>query len=178
MIRTRSTALLLVLMVLVGPAYPQCLDYEPSIVYLAGLVRRITYPGRPNYESIEAGDEPETGWYLILNRPICTNKKGTDDNYPARTHESRIQLVLRSAQYRAYKHFVDNVVVVEGSLFAASTGHHHANLLLTVTSIGRAPSQGDPTRCSGLILSGSHAGAVACCAISYPHYECTRLQFP
>jgi hypothetical protein len=178
MLRTRTMALFFAFVAVSAPGHPQCLNYEPSIVQLTGIMKRITYPGRPNYESIEAGDEPDTGWYLILKHPICTNEKATDDNYPALTNESKIQLVVRAAQYGEYRHFVNSTVAVEGSLFAASTGHHHTNLLLQVTSIKRAPSRGDPTLCSGLVSSWSRPGVVACCGISDRYSERTRLQFP
>lgn len=47
------------LLVLTFSSYAQCLEYEPSSVSLVGTIVRRTYPGRPNYESIKKGDEPE-----------------------------------------------------------------------------------------------------------------------
>jgi len=40
-------------------------------VKLAGKVLREVYPGRPNFESVKKGDEKETGWFLIFEKPIC-----------------------------------------------------------------------------------------------------------
>jgi hypothetical protein len=40
-------------------AAPPCLKYEPEVVELKGKVKRVVFPGRPNYESVKAGDEPE-----------------------------------------------------------------------------------------------------------------------
>lgn len=37
---------------------------DGDTVSLTGKVWRETFPGRPNYESIENGDEPETVWVL------------------------------------------------------------------------------------------------------------------
>jgi len=62
-----------------------CLTYEPDVVMLQGVLRRHTFPGVPNYESVKAGDEPETGFYLHLARPVCTTGASGDDpvNYSA-----------------------------------------------------------------------------------------------
>jgi hypothetical protein len=51
-------------------AAAQCLEYEPKIVRLSGVLVRETYPGRPNYESIKKGDETETIWVLRLKQPM------------------------------------------------------------------------------------------------------------
>ena len=53
---------LLLVLVLAGPAQAknECLKYEPEIVEVAGVLETKTFPGPPNYESIEAGDRPET----------------------------------------------------------------------------------------------------------------------
>ena len=60
------------LTVLAFQAEPGCLPYEPEPVQMTGTLVRLTFPGRPNYESIEEGDEPETGFYLELSRGVCT----------------------------------------------------------------------------------------------------------
>jgi hypothetical protein len=41
------------------PFSGQCLSYAPASVTLTGALTSKTFPGRPNYESIEKGDEPE-----------------------------------------------------------------------------------------------------------------------
>src|SRR2546426_7120545 len=77
-----------------------CLSYEPAVVTLTGRLERRTYPGRPNYESIKEGDEPETHFYLNLPRSICTNgERDSPDTYPQQ-NVKLIQLVLELEGYK------------------------------------------------------------------------------
>lgn len=54
-----------------GSVATKCLEYEPKVISLSGTLVRETHPGRPNYESIAGGDEPETIWVLRLKEAIC-----------------------------------------------------------------------------------------------------------
>jgi len=54
-----------------GLVRAQCLQYEPNVVSLSGVIVRETHPGRPNYSSVAEGDEPETIWVLKLEKAIC-----------------------------------------------------------------------------------------------------------
>lgn len=112
-------------------AAPQCLHYEPSVVALSGTLVRKTFPGPPNFESVENGDRAETGYYLQLNPGICTRAAGNDD---AGDHDGikEIQLVLSGAQYDALRPKLGARVTLTGSLFEAHSGHHHTPVLLMV----------------------------------------------
>jgi hypothetical protein len=59
-----------------------CLRYKPDTVAVAGVLTRKTFPGRPNYESVKEGDEPETAFYLEVGVPLCTiaSPDSADDN--------------------------------------------------------------------------------------------------
>lgn len=108
-----------------------CLSYEPAMVRISGRLERKTYPGRPNFKSIRNGDEPETGFYLSVSRPICTNADGSSaDAYPQQNGVKLVQLVLDRAGYKKLRPMLSRIVTLKGSLFAAHTGHHHAPLLL------------------------------------------------
>jgi Domain of unknown function (DUF4431) len=113
-----------------------CLSYEPSTVMLKGKIGRKTFAGRPNYESIKKGDEPEIYWVLRLTKPICVNG---DESMPngenPEKNVSDIQLGLDEEQYARYKDLLGKEVVVRGTLSHALTGHHHTNVLLKVTEI-------------------------------------------
>ena len=114
-----------------GPAW--CLSYEPDTVRIAGTLRQITYPGRPNYESIANGDEPETGYYLVLAKEVCTKgDSSSSDAYPV-SHVDTVQLVLDSAGYVRLRPSLGTTTTLSGTLFAAQTGHHHAPILLQVS---------------------------------------------
>jgi hypothetical protein len=119
------------LLILTLGSSAQCLEYEPSPVSLVGTIVRRTYPGRPNYESIKKGDEPERIWVIQLVKAICVSAK---DENEAESNQSQVQLVLNEAQYKEYRNFVGKKVTVSGTLFHGHTGHHHKKLLI-MTSI-------------------------------------------
>jgi len=114
-------------------AAAQCLAYEPKVVRLSGVIVRETHPGRPNYESIANGDEPETIWVLKLKNAICV--LASDDINVEADNEKEIQLVLEAEQYRRYRRLLGQRVTVSGKLFHSHTGHHHKTLLLKTDGI-------------------------------------------
>jgi hypothetical protein len=115
-----------------GSATAQCLQYEPKVVGLSGVLVRETYPGRPNYESIARGDEPETIWVIKLKKAICVQ---TSQDFVKEDSEKEVQLVLEPAQYRRYRRLLGKRVFATGKLFHSHTGHHHKRLLLTTSRI-------------------------------------------
>jgi hypothetical protein len=96
---------------------------------LRGKIRRETFAGPPNYESIKSGDAPETYWILHLAKPICVSGEEPEKNV------SDIQLILSADQYPRHKGLLGKRVVVSGKLMHAETGHHHTSVLLTVAEI-------------------------------------------
>lgn len=114
-------------LLLSGPATAQCLEYEPKVVRLTGTLVRETHPGRPNYESIASGDEPETIWVLKLQDAICVG--GAIEADSSESGQAEIQLVLEQAQYNKYRSLLGQNVTVRGNLFHGHTGHHHKRLL-------------------------------------------------
>lgn len=123
------------LALLAEPVPAGCLKYEPAEVGLAGVIARETFPGRPNYESVEAGDEPETVWVLALEKPVCVDGANGDDTNVSERGVRRLQLVLSRDQYAAYGSLLGMKVRVCGTLFHAITGHHHTSVLITVSRI-------------------------------------------
>ena len=109
-----------------------CLKYEPAVLVLTGSLHRATFPGKPNFESVVNGDEPETGFYLTLNQPICTQGDSGPDRQP---HDAvkEVQLVLTKTQYATLRSKIGDQVQLRGQLFSSFTGHHHADVLLRVT---------------------------------------------
>lgn len=104
---------------------------------LTGKVWRETFPGPPNYESIEAGDKPETHWILTTDQPYCGEAISFEsgDTYRIPGELTRFQLVLDGDQYEDNQSLVFNNATVTGSLFAGHTGHHHTSMLIDVDSI-------------------------------------------
>jgi hypothetical protein len=129
------TLLLLIFLITTEPApvTQTCLNFEPETVSLKGTIKRRTFPGPPNYESVEKGDQPEVMWVLHVARPICVSASG-DQN--AEKNVSNFQLVFAGAEdYRRYRSFVGKHATVNGTLFSAQTGHHYTRVLLRVTGI-------------------------------------------
>ncbi len=108
-------------------AHADCLPHEPASVVLEGKLQRRTYAGPPNYESVAKGDRPETGFYLLLAKAICT--AGDDLSDPQR-NVRLVQLVLNKEGYDRLRPYLRQPVRLRGTLFGAHTGHHHAPVLL------------------------------------------------
>lgn len=93
-----------------------------------GLVSLEVFPGRPNFESIKNGDEPEKAWILTVS-----NKE----------KKERFQLVVidRDEQkFATLRKSVGKKVTVEGLVWEADNGHHHTPFLITVRSIKEEPN--------------------------------------
>ena len=112
---------------------PRCLEYEATIVNLSGTIKRVTFPGSPNYESIEKSDRPETYWILVLERPACVS---ADPKEPMNVAEARVvevQLILRD--YAKFEHLLGSRVMAKGKLMHKFTGHHHTLVLVQAIEV-------------------------------------------
>lgn len=123
----------------VDRVFGDCLPYGPQIE-LAGRMERETFPGPPNYESIEAGDDPETYWILHLPTPVCA-QAGDEPDEGQERNVTRVQLVLAPDHYRSYRPMLGRHVIASGTLMQRLTGHHHTPLLLQVHSLRMAVEQ-------------------------------------
>lgn len=110
-----------------------CLKYEPVVVSLHGKLERLVFPGRPNYESIAGGDEPEAYFYLRLPASICVGSADSN-NYAdeAKSDIRLVQLLLDEDGYKRLRPLLGHSVTVKGTLEGAMSGHHHAPVLLRV----------------------------------------------
>lgn len=107
---------------------------------LTGKIWRETFPGPPNYESIQDGDEPQTHWILTTDQAYCGMAYNMESGgtYKIPGELTRFQLALDSDQYADNKSLVFENATVTGNLFAGHTGHHHTSMLIDVESIGSA----------------------------------------
>jgi hypothetical protein len=108
----------------------ECLPYAPARVTLSGTLISKTFPGPPNFRSIEKGDEPETFWILALEQPICTTASGDFSN-PACEGVSTLQLLFSNGDSL----LLNRKVRATGSLFSATTAHHHTRVMLQIASM-------------------------------------------
>jgi len=108
------------------------LHYEPEIVTLSGVIKIKTFPGAPNYENIESGDDTESCPYLILDHPIdvIVSPKYQDPNAESEKNLRIIQIAAGDDSDWDDK-YIDNHVHVIGTLYHAITGHHHTQVLIS-----------------------------------------------
>jgi hypothetical protein len=119
------------------PAAQSCLSFEPTVESIVGTLVRKTFAGPPNYESVKAGDEAETGWYVSLARPICVGGTPRDEPNEDVSGVKLVQLVLTHGEYKTHARLVGKTVKATGTFFAAQTGHHYTPVLLQVVSLER-----------------------------------------
>ena len=108
-----------------------CVAYELDTVQVDGVLERRTYPGPPNYESVSRGDAREVGYYMRLTDGLCVTRNLDATNVPT-AGVRRVQLIVDAEQAKRLRRLVGRRVTMRGSLTHASTGHHHAELLLTL----------------------------------------------
>jgi hypothetical protein len=133
-----TLAALLLVLGLEAPGVAECHGWSPASVSLSGKLVSETFPGPPNYESVAQGDQPETYWILLLEKPVCVD--GVDDlgqgHLEARVE--RIQLVLTPELQKKHHASVGSLVEVTGMFMAAVSGHHQTKVLLEVTELRKA----------------------------------------
>lgn len=132
-----SKIIIILTMFLSMSSFAECLKDGQDVAF-AGTVSRETFPGPPNYESIDDGDTPETYWILTIRTPQCVTAESMEsgDLYEVAKSTTRFQLVFEDASiYKTQKNIVENSAVVEGQLFAGFSGHHHTKALVSVKSI-------------------------------------------
>jgi len=107
-----------------------CVHMDKDTVAITGRLERRTYPGPPNYESVKTGDAAETGFYLVLAAPICSQPGATAGG---KRNVRLVQLVLDQRGYDSLRPRLGKSVTLRGTMFEAITGHHHAPLLLDLS---------------------------------------------
>lgn len=114
-----------------------CLSYLPDVVKLTGVITEKTFPGKPNFESVERGDEPETSWYLTLTSPACiAEQKIEDHTLQAYADVREMRLVIEDRQtYDKYRPLLGRTVTVTGTLDEAVSMHSHTPVMLSVAHI-------------------------------------------
>jgi len=89
------------------------------LIELKGKILRHTFPGVPNYQSIEEGDAPETRW--ILEIPVSETQRLEQAGFIpqnalfASEEKCWVQLIAPQAESDPIR-FLDHPVVVQGYL--------------------------------------------------------------
>lgn len=134
--RIKLFFLLIVFIPVIAISENRIVYYEPKLVELTGTIKRLTFPGPPNYESIRKGDENETGPYLILKDPIDVVLYhhiviGNDE--PEKNVKILQLVVYNDEDWPKIKEGAQ--VKIKGTLFRALFGHHHSRVLLGIKNI-------------------------------------------
>ncbi len=151
-IRARSAIILGLWLILGVPAARgECLDLRSQApVTFAGTLSFQIFGGPPYNGGVAKGDTPEPTYILKLDQPVCVQG---DDFLEAGATIDRVQvypdfdLGRTAAMLAKMRGLVGARVVVQGkSPFGAHTGHHHAPLMLPISTIDR---DSDPTEAYG-----------------------------
>lgn len=100
-----------------------------------------TFPGPPNYDSIELGDEIERHFYLALNQPVdvvvTKRDKKSAVNGDSFNAVKILQLVVIKDEHwtRLRELGEGGDLTIKGTLFQRFTGHHHSRVFLNIESI-------------------------------------------
>lgn len=112
------------------------LEYEPAKARLGGWLFERTFPGPPNYESIESGDRPERQWLLWLEQPISVKAKpGEELNFTVEDAREITLVILDQKNYRRWRHLLGMRVVAAGGLFCGMTAHYRTDVAMTVSRL-------------------------------------------
>ncbi|SDH10202.1 DUF4431 domain-containing protein [Pseudomonas abietaniphila] len=107
-----------------------CNQYEPADATLSGTLTRQVFPGPPGFEDVVTGDEPQVGFYLSLAEPLCMKGNENEADIDVEDNETLVQLVLQPTDYDNLRPYLDQPVVLKGTLFGAVTGFHHTQVLM------------------------------------------------
>ena len=106
-------------------SFPSC---DGDEIEVSGVVIKKTFPGPPNYESIENGDKAETCWFIVLEKSISFSPDGVFISKEVVVN--KLQLVKSN-----YKFIEGKKYLIKGVTFPGHTGHHHSTVLLEVNSV-------------------------------------------
>ncbi len=109
-------------------------------ITLRGKLIRHTFPGVPNYESIEDGDYPETRWVLEIGKTqiqqLIDSKYVTEEMYGS-CQEGWVQLIPAGTE-QSPQNFLNKQVVVRGYLGTLAS-HIHTQTSIEAKEIYEAP---------------------------------------
>ena len=123
------------------PGYVEPVDGAPvsvcPLVKLEGRVIRYTFPGIPNFQSLEEGDEPETRWVLVISESEIQRLtlKGYLPSEDVFVSHARgwVQMIPLESVKDPFS-FLDKVVVVKGFL-GELYAHAHTSVAIEAIDI-------------------------------------------
>jgi hypothetical protein len=144
--KTKLTVLFLIVYFFIPTTFAknQIVYYEPKIVTLTGMIKFKTFPGPPNYESIEAGDDAETCPYLFLDHTVDVvvpeDDANSEDEPEKNLKVMQIAVDEETSNWSWSKNkYVGKHVRVTGTLYHSLTGHHHTRVLIDAKHFAVVP---------------------------------------
>jgi hypothetical protein len=109
-------------------------------ITVRGKLIRHTFPGVPNYESIEDGDYPETRWILEIGesqiQQLIDSRYVTEEMYGS-CQEGWVQLIPAGTE-QSPQHFLNKQVIVSGYLGTLAS-HIHTQVSIEAKEIYEDP---------------------------------------
>ena len=114
-----------------------CLSYQGRAM-INGMLVSETFPGPPEYESIDRGDTPEIFMLVKLAQPLCVDADPNDDSglNPAVPQVDEVQLALTAEEYNQYHPLIGKSVRVSGKLLGRLSEADHTPVVLHDVTFG------------------------------------------
>lgn len=108
--------------------------YEPHLTELKGTLCQKTYPGPPEYYSIEHGDIPESPLFLILTEPVDVLLAEPEEDSLNQPEIGVREIQIVFSKDDPPEDLWSKGITVKGTLFSAHTGHHRRRVLMIAHS--------------------------------------------
>ncbi len=114
-----------------------CLSYAlKSNVMLTGIVQMRAFPGPPNYESIEGGDQKDVQPILVLTKPVCVDGKTALSSFDVSESMVREMQLLVPFELRArMAALAGKLASYRGHLMHQQNAQHRTAVLFIVEDI-------------------------------------------
>jgi len=122
-------------------AQAQCLNYDPDVVTLQGVLYLKLFYGPPNFGENPETDAKDEQYLLKLDAPICVNPDGQvkSFNNEAESGLTDVQLVVNDPKFwPLLKRGLDHRIKATGTLYHAHTAHHRTKVLLWLKDVSDA----------------------------------------
>ena len=120
--------------------------YEPQIAELTGTLYQKTYPGPPEYSSIEDGDRPESPLFLTLTEPVDVALAQPEEEPFNQPEQGVREIQIVFSNEDPPEELWSRGVIVKGTLFSAHTGHHRRRVLMMANSWEANATQSEKKR--------------------------------
>jgi len=108
--------------------------YEPHTTELTGTLYQKTYPGPPEYSSIDDGDAAEAPLFLTLTEPVDVALAEPEEEPFNQPEQGVREIQIVFSNEDPPEELWNRGINVKGTLFSAHTGHHRRRVLMMANS--------------------------------------------